>query len=86
MPHRSKKHPTPINFNMLGYRFGFDRFMTIACIIYALIQIGCHAEDINNDESRPSEKQKPNIIIIIADDMVNIIILPMWFLFSIDAS
>lgn len=67
---------------MFGYRYRFDHFMTIACIIYALIQIGCYAEDINNDESRPSEKQKPNIIIIIADDMVNII----GLLSNIDAS
>lgn len=56
---------------MLMHQYRFNRYVTIACIIYALIQNGCYADDTNNDAGRNGERQKPNIIVILADDMVD---------------
>lgn len=53
---------------MMELRYRFDRCMRITCIIYAMIQIGCYADDTNTSD----EDQKPNIIVILADDMVDI--------------
>lgn len=62
---RSKKDPT--TSNMMGLRYRFDGYMRITCIIYAMIQIGCYADESNAS----NEQQKPNIIVILADDMVD---------------